>query len=218
MRVGHGGDGCCSLTISRACPAAAAILPAHHVWRSRRPAVGRQGPEPIGLVASNVGGLANSSRKLRYRRGDAWWDAESRVLALATHDRSERAVPGRVAPATATAGKCAEGAVERCIRRQPQMLTDRRDRVCPALGTWCCSDSAWRWDEVDKPLPRYPARIGKRPRRRLVRGERRLCYRWTSDHPRSRQQDGPRSERSANYCTIESGVGGSLKSLGKSSR
>lgn len=43
-----------------------------------------------------------------------------------------------------------------------------------------------------------------------------------ADYPRSRHQDGPRGEGSANYCTtnctIGSAVGGSLKLLEKSSR
>src|SRR5688572_12749477 len=103
----------------RACPAAAAIVPAHHVWRSRRPAVGRQGPEPIWPVPAMW--AVRRTRRASCGIGAEMHggDAGCRALALATHDRSERAVHAESRQRWQQRGDAAEGAVERSIRRQP---------------------------------------------------------------------------------------------------
>jgi len=78
--------------------------------------------------------------------------------------------------------------------------------------------TASRWGRVAELNSGRDSRRGRRGRRCV----RRVCYRWPSDDPRSRQQDGPRSEGQANYCTtnctIGSAIGGSLKSLVNSPR
>ena len=147
------------MTISPSRPATATIPPGHHAWQSRRPTAGCQGSETIGPVpAMRAVGQLVAQTAVEPRRGVV------ETLNVACWRRhctigSERAVPIRVAPAT-TIAEMRRKVLSNAGRRQPQMLTDCRDRFSRLLARAVVQIASGDRDEVNKPPPRYPVTSG----------------------------------------------------------